>query len=72
MQEDEASAQIPNFIRGKMETGKHQEEEMSLSMLNQPPTCLNLQEISWEQPLVSLQGLHLQCSAVHLQLGGGG
>lgn len=34
-------------------------------MLNQPPTRLNLQEISWEQPLVSLQGPSpaMQCCA---------
>ena len=58
------SCWISNFIRGKAETGKHQEEEMNLFMLS-PYHDRICREVSWRQPPALLQGRvpAMQCCA---------
>lgn len=75
---NEVSDWISDFIRGKIETGCKHQEEMNLwegdeSLYAQPPNMTEFAGRSVEsnsQPCC--KALHLQCSAVQLQLGGGG
>lgn len=75
MQEDETKdlSESLRFIRGKIEAGKHQEEETkSLLRPAPPPHQICRRDRLRANPQPCCEALYLQCSAGQLQLGGGG